>query len=298
MRLYRLQLATARADGDSYRRPIGYYRRILDELDLDNDSICAVDEYGHFAVVGRVRYENHLEHEQRAYLNGIVHPDHRSRGLGHFVLNWMIVRARRVLTEDPRPGVLRIDVYDTLRGAVSLYEHNGFSEAFSVDEMVHPLGDDLPENPLPDAVDVNPWDAKLADAFFTVYEESFSERDDFPDWPQETWVTNMTGMEEFRPDLSLLLKEGDKPVAFAICAASMDDQQQPVGRVLQLGVVPAARRQRLGQALLSHLLTCFKDEDFSKVLIEMRSGDTGAEHFLTGMGFSFLRSRITYEKRL
>lgn len=297
-RLYRLHLASARRDGDSFRHPLDYFRRLLDERNLELDTMCALDEYEHIAAVADVRYESHLEHEQRAYLTGVVHPDHRSRGLGHFIMNWMIVRARRALSQDPRPGVLRIEIYDRGKGAKSLYEQNGFQKAFSIDEMVHSLETVSGEDPIPEGITKHNWEDDLADKFFSVYQQAFSERDDYPDWPQDTWVTNMTGMEEFRPDLSLLLTEDGTPLGFALCAASMDDRQQRVGRVLQLGVVPSARRKRLGQAMLSHLLGCFAEEGFVKVLIEMRTGDDGAQRFLEGMGFTFSSRRVTYEKRL
>lgn len=298
-RLYRLHLASARVDGDSFRHPLDYFRRRLFELDLENDTMCALDEYDHIAASAQIWYERHLEHEQRAYLSGIVHPEHRSRGLGHFLLNWMMLRGRRALSEDSeRPGVLRIEVYDRGKGAKSLYAQNGFHEAFSIDEMLHPLDEMLPNDPLPEEIEVLHWEDDLADQFFSVYEQSFFERKDYPDWPQETWVTNMTAMEEFRPDLSMLLRSDDQPVGFALCAASQNDKQQRIGRVLQLGVVPAARRQRLGQALLSDLLHCFHEEGFAKVLIEMRTGDEGAQRFLEGLGFSFSRKRVTFEKRL
>jgi len=299
--LYRLHLACGRADGSTHRYSRDHFMHLLMDRDLETDTKCATNEYGEIVVAGDVRFELELAHERRALLSGLVHPDYRGRGLGHFILNWMMVRAHQKLgyDDDPRPAVMRIEYYSMGQGAQELYEQNGFSFAFAEDHMQRNLSEPLPEYPVPEDFTVEAWNEDNQGDFFHVYNEAFKERDDFPGWSQKAWIRNMTRDDTFQPEYSVLVRgEEDKPAAFALSSLEKSDEGMLVGWVLQFGVHPDFRRRGLGAAVLTDVLANLKEAGAGVALIEMLVGDMGAKHFLEGLGFEFVRQRVTYQKAL
>jgi len=67
--------------------------------------------------------------EHLAFLWGEVHPEHRRRGLGSYVLSWMETRGARNHESAPQRLAhnLRSNMLDTLADRIALYEQHGFS---------------------------------------------------------------------------------------------------------------------------------------------------------------------------
>ncbi|NLE76772.1 MAG: hypothetical protein GX605_08475 [Chloroflexi bacterium] len=59
-------------------------------------------------------------------------------------------------------------------------------------------------------------------------------------WDRAAWQAFFAQGESFRPALSLLLRDGPEPVAYAVC-----DVEGAEGQVVQMGVRPAWRRRGL-----------------------------------------------------
>jgi mycothiol synthase len=75
------------------------------------DSLCAVDAEGRIAAAAWARVPPSVRHQYRGLLLGAVHPDHRRRGLGTFLLSWSEARAAALLDALPkdRTKVVRIE---------------------------------------------------------------------------------------------------------------------------------------------------------------------------------------------
>ena len=90
------------------------------------------------------------------------------------------------------------------------------------------------------------WTAEIAPRFFAVYAAAFAERPGFPGVPAETWIDDVTDDEDFRPGWSVLAEvPGVGDAGFVVAA---------VGWIVQVGVLPAARGNGLGAALVREAL--------------------------------------------
>ena len=71
--------------------------RVVGEPRAATDTLCAVSDVRQvaaFAAVAAVAIDERVGAEARAYLHGAVHPAHRRRGIGTFILRWSEARAR------------------------------------------------------------------------------------------------------------------------------------------------------------------------------------------------------------
>src|SRR5688572_3191434 len=65
------------------------------------DTLCALDAGGRPVAVGWARVPPGVRHQYRGLLLGAVHPEHRRRGLGGYLLEWTEARARSLLAALP-----------------------------------------------------------------------------------------------------------------------------------------------------------------------------------------------------
>ena len=194
--LHQLELECVPIDGGTDLSTVEQYRERLQGAGqrLTTDTVGASDSAGRLAASAWVSCDVHLKHEYRAFLNGRVHPDYRSRGVGSFLLQWMEVRACEILSaqEQDRPAMLRVDFYDRSADAVELLEKHGFRLASAEDTMRRDLSHPLPAVQLPEGMTLVAWSEQRAAEFFEVYEDAFRERPRFPGWSEETWRHNLT----------------------------------------------------------------------------------------------------------
>jgi mycothiol synthase len=252
------------------------------------------------AATAWVTCDTSLKHEARVFLDGRVHPEHRGRGLGDFILQWMEARGCQMLSElqEDRPGVLRIDFYDRSDDALTLFEEHGFRFAFAEDEMRRDPRHPVPVVELPAGMTFVTWTPQRAGLFFEAYRDAFQERPRFPDWSEETWRHNFTGGTGFRPDLSLLLVEGAGPVGFAIChvGADVSPEAASEGWIVQMGVRPAWRNRGLGGALLCEVLSRFQHHGLAKAALDVNVDNQRAARLYQRLGFERQRRYTSYQK--
>jgi len=300
--LHQLELDCAPTDGGTSLTTVEEYERKLDQTgeDLVKDTLCAVDSSGQLAAFAWVTLDASLKHECRAFLDGRVFPQHRGRGLGSFLVQWMEARALQKLSElgEDRPGVLRIDFYDRSDDALALFEQHGFRLAFAEDEMRRDLRHPVPPVDLPDGYTFASWSQERASLFFQTYHDAFKERPRFPHWSEETWRRNFTGGEGFRPDLSLLLLEGAEPVGFALCYMQTEAGPEPTteGWIVQMGVRPAWRSRGLGGLLLGEALRRFQVEGLRRAVLDVNVDNHQARRLYERLGFETWRRRTSYQK--
>jgi mycothiol synthase len=300
--LHQLEAECGPTDGSTTLSSVEQYLARLDQAghSVETDTLCAVDSTGRLAAMAWVTCDGSLKHEDRAFLDGRVHPQYRGRGLGSFILQWMEARACQILSEleEGRPGVLRIDFYDRGDDAVALFEEQGYRMAFAEDEMRRDLRDPVPVVDLPAGMTFADWSPQRAGLFFEAYRDAFRERPRFPHWSEETWRHNFTVGAGFRPDLSLLLLEDAEPVGFAICYVEMEAAPEGDGEgwIVQMGVRPAWRRRGLGSALLLAAMNRFQTESLRWAVLDVDVDNVGAARLYRRLGFEHYRRYTSYQK--
>lgn len=273
----------------------GLRRELADLNDLTADSLAAENEAGKLVAFAWVATNVRLENEVRAFLNGRVHPAYRRQGVGTTLLSWQDVRAQQIfaLLEDDRPRVLRADFYDRAEDALHLYEGHGFTFRFAEDRLQRDLGQPIPDNPLPEGMRFIPWSEETAPDFFMVYDDAFRTRPGFPGWEEPVWQAFFTSYDEFRPDLSLLVRDGDQSAAYAL--VHVDEEG---GWIVQMGTGQVYRRRGLASSLLTELMRRFQASGLATAWIEVNVNNPTARQVYEQNGFTQAKRYTSYQKQL
>lgn len=105
-----------------------------------------------------------------------------------------------------------------------------------------------------------------------------------------TWSATALAEELLRPD-ALVLGAGHAGglVGFVIVRAGLDEAE-----LMLIGVRAAARRQRVAEALWYQTLPWLAAREVTRVLLEVRAGNHGAQAFYTRLGFQPVGRRRSY----
>jgi ribosomal protein S18 acetylase RimI-like enzyme len=279
--------------------PVDYAGRLARAADeLADSTCCASTPDGAISAYAWLALDQSMRHERRAFFEGAVDPALYGRGLGDFLIDWQEARARRMLgsAADPRPAVMRIDVYHQNPSAVEIYRRHGFALALVEDELRRDLDLPIPALPLPTGVALLPWSDARASLFYAAYLDAFRERPGFPGWDEPTWRANLTDHTDFWPAYSLLLLDGAEPAGFAICAA--DEQEAGAGHIVQMGLRPAWRGRGLADMLLAQLLQRFRAAGLRQARLEVNTNNPRAARLYARLGFVLARRFSSYRKAL
>jgi GNAT superfamily N-acetyltransferase len=185
----------------------------------------------------------------RGYLDGYVHPAHRGRGIGGFLLDWAELRAIEL-------GYDRIGqtVPETLAEARRLFTSRGFERERTSWLLTIDL--DRPFDPprLPDGIvlrDVVPGEERAVHA---VIERAFNEWPDRVPTTFEDWSAYTFARSTYRPNLLPVLVDGEEMVGVALCL----DADPVDGWIQQVAVARPYRGRGLGRALLVHAFRMFQ----------------------------------------
>ena len=263
---------------------------------LPVDSFAVLDKAGDLVAYAWITFDDGMSHERRAFLDGLVHPDHHGRGLGRFLIAWMEDRARQVWSAGPdeRPCVLRLDFLGHREsGAIALFEQLGYRFAMAEEEMRRDLRQPLPDLVLAPGFRLEPWTPETASVFYQVYVDAFSTRPGFPNWSEQTWRTAFTTDPSFRPDLTMLLWIGEEPAGYVLC--DVDGEE---GWIPQIGVRPAWRKQGLAAALLSEAMRRFRDAGLPVAVLHVNVNNPEAASVYRRLGFTVSSRYTSYRKVL
>lgn len=186
------------------------------------------------------------------------------------------------------------DVTDEI---VASYAEKGFTLVFAEEVMRYDLSLPLPQvTPLP-VVSYLTWDAQSVHAFFTIYQAAFRERPGFPGWSEEAWVRWVSEDPTFRPDLSFLAVVRGQAAGFVTNA---EDEAAPErnGYLIQVGVHPQWRGQRLGAALLARSLQAWQEERKEAVILHVNRNNPASIHLYQQLGFVLVRWRGKFRQQL
>jgi mycothiol synthase len=249
-------------------------------------TIGAFDSAGGLSACAAV-WPEQTDSEGRANIIGQVHPQQRERGIGAFLMAWSIAQAQNVLRalSSDQPRVLRLTTEALTPVAEQLYLRFGFSQQFAEDVMRRDLHVALPDAPFPPSLEIEEWKPGLANHFFEAYQAAFRERPGFPGWSAEQWIDWATGDDGFHPHMSLLARDGERPVGFIIC----DDAW-----IVQVGTHPAWRGRGLGAALVVEALRRFQASGAEYVALDVNVNNPNAARVYAWLGFDLVGRRARY----
>jgi mycothiol synthase len=211
---------------------------------------------------------------------GMVDPGARGRGLGAHLLDWGLSEAAR------RPGQVTVETESLTAEAEALFATRGLRQVFAEDVMRIDFAWGVPEVGWPGGIALTEWSAEAAGRFHAVYEAAFRERPGFPGLPAAEWIADVAEDDDFRPGWSVLATLNDRDVGFVTAAD---------GWIVQVGVVPEARRNNLGGALVAEALRRMLAGGGTHAWLDVNV-DNAAARLYRRLGFEHRGRRARYQR--
>ena len=270
---------------------------------IDQNTLLAVAEDGTIAAAAMI-FIPAGEEELVALTEGIVHVNHRGRGMGGYLLQWMETRVRQAFghSEDGRPQIMRTSCTVNQVDRIRLFEQYGFKTMRYSYKMRRSLSQQAIKGPLPTGLKWVQWTAELDLPLMHAFNAAFSEHYGVEKMNEELWGQLFTGVPQFRGDLSYLAMDGDAIVGFCINWVEDNDEagtSPQEGWVEAIGVIPAWRGQGVASALLGHALQLFQAAGLRRAALEVDAQNpSGALRLYEKHGFEVARETMHFVKML
>ncbi|HYT79510.1 MAG TPA: GNAT family N-acetyltransferase [Actinomycetota bacterium] len=262
------------------------------ELATDTWVICLGDEVCAYAWM--------MARKSHCRLDGwgVVHPDHRGRGLGSFLLDLVEKRAveHAALAPPDEPVIHATNVAAPDKAAHELLHRRGFNLV----RRFWRMDGDMPlQNPSPPApakgITIRTFVRGQDESdVHAAFEEAFAEHFGHVPWPFDDWIATRIQSEGFDPRLWFLAVDGDRIVG-ALAGRIIED----VGWVETLGVRPRWRRRGIGENLLRRSFAEFHQRGIHKSSLYVDSqNETGATALYERVGMQVATQFDFYEKHL
>jgi GNAT superfamily N-acetyltransferase len=310
-RWHRLTEAITQADGGTeHLTPDDLTDELApDWIDLDRDTLLAVDADGVARAFGLVQVRPGDVTMLRVQVWGGVDPEWRGRGIGRELLARQTAQAaevaarRRAVLGPETPATASVHVEEGVTAAERLLVRAGFHAARGNIVMFRDLAAPLPE-PAGPAGDLRlvPWSAELDDRIRLAHNEAFLDHWGFQPWDVPTWEQWESGHRDFRGDWSFAVLAGDEVAGYALSAGYRDDweaQGFTEGWTSKLGVRRPWRGQGLAKVLLAASMRAFAADGMEYAGLDVDSENpSGAVALYTGLGYVARHRTIQFHKEL
>jgi mycothiol synthase len=219
---------------------------------------------------------------------GVVHPDHRGRGLGTWLLGWIEdVRGRVAPSE-----LVRIAVPAADAGAASLLASRGCRQVRTSWDLTRGLDTDLPTFDPPAGVSfrtfVTGQDERV---FYEVANTAFVDHWDHRDQPYETYAADMYEADDWDPSLAIIAEADGEPVGELVAL-----EFAAMGYIASVGVLGSHRGRGIARALLSRAFSDLASRGHRVVELTVDAQNpTGAVRLYEGMGMTVRRETHIYD---
>jgi mycothiol synthase len=267
-------------------------------LDLGRDVWLVHDDDGSLVGYGWL-----LPRDGHRQLNGwgVVHPHHRGRGVGVYLMELRehVARLHAALAAPSERVVNHFEMIAPDLGAHTLASRFGYREVRHFWEMAIELGDPVPATRPPDGIRVRTLDptSDLPSVHATVI-DSFAEHWGYVPMPLDAWTKLRLEDPGFDPSLWLLAVEGEaeQEQLAGVLLGSIDEGH---GNVTTLGVRSAWRGRGIGQALLRLSFAEFQRRSVTTVkLFVDAANETGATRLYEKVGMRVWREFDVWEKEI
>lgn len=303
--IYKMLMANSGVDKPDTPPSKEHLRLLLGMLggQIDQNTRLALTKNGTVAAAALI-FIPAGEEEQVALVEGMVHVDHRGRGIGSYLLQWIEARVRQAFgdPEDGRPQLIRTSCVVHQEDRIRLFEQQGFSAARYSYKMWRSLSQPILETRLPGSLRWVQWTPELDLPLMIAFNEAFREHYGVQEMNAESWRQLFTGVPQFRGDLTSIVMDGEEIIGFCINwveGTGQDDPSSQEGWVEAIGVIPTWRGQGVASALLGHALSQFQTEGFKHAALEVDAENpSGALRLYEKHGFKAVRETIHFVKIL
>ncbi len=202
-------------------------------------------------------------------LQSVVHPDHRTDAVGTHLVEWL-TRTSRDVHERAFPGApveLHHGQHQNERWIAGVLATAGFTHQRTMVTMRVGLADLPPQPPLPDGITAEPFDFEHDLAALDARNDAFAGHWGSTVYGPDAWRHLVTGSKDFRPDLSFLVLDDDKVLAFVL-SHFYESEAAATGirehYATWVGTREVLRGRGVASGLLGHTLLAAKAAGFDR----------------------------------
>jgi len=229
-----------------------------------------------------VHYKPAAEIVHRVQAAGAVRPTHRRQGLGTRLMRHGLETAQELhALHHPTLRLVVESVYgEHVDGAVALYRAAGMTATKWSRHLRHPLGDAIPDAPIPDGLRIEAYMVETDEEFRAVRNEvALAEgRSQLSAEEWTVWAVNSS----FRPESSFLLRDVESGAAAGVVlVVSWEAETAATGvRDAYFRVIatrPAYGDRGVGEALISHALRDVQAQGYGRASLRADADPSSAE---------------------
>jgi len=262
-------IADQQADGQEPTIDAHFLRQVWarSDFDLATDAWVVADRAGTIVGYGQVR----LDEPDLVGSWGVVHPQHRGRGIGSGLLDRIEGRAADLLQGVESPRFRHAINGD--RAAASMVSDRGLRPIRHFWHMQIDLDEGVDPDAAPDGIELGVMEpADDLRLIHGILEAAFSEDPGDHPQPFDRWSTDELASPSYDPTLWFLARDEGMPVGVLIGSAGDD-----VGWVDWLAVLASHRGRGIGAALLRRAFATFAARGLSRVRLNVDAENvTGA----------------------
>jgi mycothiol synthase len=221
------------------------------------------------AGYGLVRRRDAANPVHMVRLQSVVHPEHRTDAVGAHLIEWF-TRTGREVSERAFPGApleLHHGIHQNERWIAGVLADAGYAHGRTMVNMRVGLADLPPQPSLPDGFEAVLFDFKHDLAALDARNDTFADHWGSTRYEPDAWRHLVTGSKDFRPDLSFLILDGDKVLAFVLSHFYASEAEATGIRehyATWVGTRAALRGRRVASGLLGHTLLAAKAAGFDR----------------------------------
>lgn len=271
-------------------------------FNLESDTMAVFTEDGQMVAYNEFYASSPFV---RYHTWGLVDVAHQGRGIGAFLVAWMLERGRRNVEKAPADARVTLghSVNSVIEPAGRLLKNSGMELVRNFYTMQIDF-DGEPQPPtLPDGLVIRAAesDEDIRSAIFGVY-ESFRDHWGYVNEPFESyyqrWSENALSDPKFDRSLWYLAMDGDEVAGVSLCWNNTDEDAER-GWVGSLGVRRPWRKHGLGLALLQHSFVELHRRGRPRVGLGVDASSlTGATRLYERAGMRVVRRYDAYEIEL
>lgn len=222
---------------------------------------------------------------------GVVHPDHRGRGLGSALLDRIEARTMERLAES-RYRRFHHAINASDEAAATMLEARGLRPVRHFWHMEIEVEPPFESGPPPNGIDIAGVDTADLPAVHAVVDDAFADHWGYSSTPFDRWVEQYAGGPSFDPTLWFLARDGGEPIG-ALTANVFGDR----GWVAELGVRSSHRGRGVASALLRRSFATFADRGLRRVMLNVDAENpTGATALYERVGMRVVKRWDLWER--